>query len=224
MTASVFADLEPANYPHRWNATILVHTLAGGTPADPAVAERFITTKLADKNDLIRNEVATIMVDQSKSIADAATEAAELRHLVGFPRDEHGLYFEGRKIMACLKEAVSIAVSEQRIALKGFCSGNKAKHTTNAFAEHVFVVEDRIPLGCEAPSGVAQSFPRSRFGTSIQLTEYVQDAKIDFTVISDREFTREEWGAIWLTAEKNGIGASRSQGYGTFKVVKWEQA
>ena len=27
---------------------------------------------------------------------------------------------------------------------------------------------------------------------------------------------------IWLTAERMGIGASRSQGFGKFEIVKWE--
>jgi CRISPR/Cas system CSM-associated protein Csm4 (group 5 of RAMP superfamily) len=28
---------------------------------------------------------------------------------------------------------------------------------------------------------------------------------------------------IWLTAEQQGIGASRSQGFGRFEVTSWER-
>ena len=41
--------------------------------------------------------------------------------------------------------------------------------------------------------------------------------------LSVQPVTAKEWAAIWLTAEKNGIGASRSQGFGTFKVVAWDK-
>lgn len=34
----------------------------------------------------------------------------------------------------------------------------------------------------------------------------------------------EQWAMIWLTGEQQGIGATRSQGYGRYTVTRWEQA
>ena len=40
---------------------------------------------------------------------------------------------------------------------------------------------------------------------------------------SDYEFTDDEWAALWLTAERQGLGASRSQGFGRFTVTQWDR-
>lgn len=226
MTDSVFADLIPIQFPHQFHATIHLDTIAGGCPADSKVAEAWLKTKLADKDDLIREQVAEIMLERELPL-DAATELVEAnRHLVGFRRDpEHGLYIEGRQIKAAIKEAGSIATNEGRLPNR-FGGKNADKNYRKGWKswapEHVFVLEDRVYLGMTEPSGIAQSFPRGRFGTGIQYTEYAEDVKLDFTVITDHDFTRDEWAAIWLTAERNGLGASRSQGYGTYTVVRWD--
>lgn len=228
MTESVFADYEDLNYPHRFNTEIVVATLAGGTPFDPKAIEGWIKTKMGDKDDLIRSELAEIMAEQGMTVEEALEERTK-RGMVGFRRDvETGeLWFPGRNVKAGLKEATIIAANEGRLPATKWGNPTDATYKKGIkawFPEHVFVVEDRIPLGVNEPTGVATSFPRSRHGSSIQYTEYVEDAHLSFTVITDHDFGDKEWAAIWLTAENNGIGASRSQGYGTFKVVKWERS
>ena len=59
--------------------------------------------------------------------------------------------------------------------------------------------------------------------SAIQYTDYLVDAKIDFTVETDWDFDHDDWAAIWTTAEREGIGAARKMGYGTFDVVRWER-
>jgi hypothetical protein len=90
----------------------------------------------------------------------------------------------------------------------------------------MFVVEDRLHLGVAAPTGTNQSFiakvtPKGPI-SAIQYTDYVEDAKVDFTVETDWEFSDEDWAAIWTTGERNGLGAARKMGYGTYEVTKWE--
>jgi hypothetical protein len=47
----------------------------------------------------------------------------------------------------------------------------------------------------------------------------------DYTqVITDHDFTPKEWAAIWTAGEQNGLGASRSQGYGRYEVVRWDKS
>lgn len=58
-------------------------------------------------------------------------------------------------------------------------------------------------------------------GTGIQYEEYVTDAVIGFTVLTDHKFTDEQWAMIWLTGEQQGLGATRSQGYGRYTVTEW---
>lgn len=222
MTSSVFARHHLDAYPHRFAATILVGSLGGGIPTDPNVAEGWLRSKLtADSDDVIRAQVATTMAERGVDVEQAAAEVASARHLIGFKRDlSGGLYIEGRQVKACIKEGFAIAAAAGRIKARGW--GRTSKGINGWVAEHIFVPEDSVPLGVDEPTGISQSFPKSRFGSSISLMEYVEGAALDFTVISDHDFSPEEWAAMWVTAEQNGIGAARSQGFGRFNVVRWD--
>lgn len=223
---TVFDRYIDKQYPFRFNCTLLVSQIAGGTPTDPKVAEAWLRTKLADKDDLIREQVAQIMVEMGVSADEAAQLADSNRHLNGFKRNSEGLLFiEGRQLKACLKEAASVAANAGRISSKGWGNPdnkNYAKGLKSWFPEHVFVVEHELSLGVEEPTRVVQRFVHTRNGNGIQYEQVVENAEINCTIETDYEFTDEQWATIWLTAERQGIGASRSQGYGRFEVVRWE--
>jgi len=221
--ASVFAKHMPKLYPFRFNGQLVVGTIAGGTPTDPRVAEGWLKTKLGvDRDDLIREMVAEVMVERGVTADEATQVVSENKHLNGFRRDEGGLYIEGRQLKAALKEAASIAVAAGKLTARGWGKTNKG--LLSYLSEHVFVVEERLSLGVLEPSGIAQRFVHTFRGNGIQYEEYVTDAKIDFTVITDHDFKAEEWAAIWTCGEQNGLGASRSQGYGRYEVTKWDKA
>lgn len=221
MTNSVFAKHLNRAWPHRFTGTLHVRNIAGGTPSDTKVAEGWLRTKLADKDDLIREAVATTMAERGITADEAAKEVDTLKHLNGFKRDEQGLYIEGRQLKAALKEAASVAVASGKLNARGWGKTNKG--LLSYLAEHVMVVEDRLHLGVNEATGITQRFVHTWRGTGIQYEEYVDDAKIAFTIITDHEFTDEQWAMIWLTGEQQGIGASRSQGFGRYEVTRWEQ-
>jgi hypothetical protein len=219
---SVFAGARHKQFPYRFEGTLLVGKIAGGVPTDPKVAESWLRANLGEKtDDQIRRMAAETMIDRGVTLDDAVALVNDTRHLNGFRRDDEGLYIAGYQLKAALKEAVSVAAAADKIKLKGWGKTNKGIHSY--FVEHVFVVEERLHLGVMEPSGIAQRFPHNWRGTSIQYEEYVEDAKIDFTIISDHDFTDDEWAAIWLTGEQQGIGATRSQGYGRYEVIRWER-
>ena len=223
---SIFASYQTKAWPHRFAGTLHVATIAGGCPSDDKVAESWLKTKLADKDDLIREAVAKTMVDRGITAEEAAKEVDSLKHLNGFKRDEHGLYIEGRQLKAALKEAVNIAANAGKITTKGWGNPdnkNYAKGIKAWFPEHVFVLEDRLPLGVAEPTGIVQRFVHTPRGTGIQYEEYVEDAKVSFTIVTDHDFTADQWAMIWLTGEQQGIGASRSQGFGRYEVTTWER-
>jgi hypothetical protein len=228
MVTSVFADYQHLAWPHRFATTLHVSTLEGGNPRDKKVAEAWLKTKLADKDDLLREEIAKLMVEEEIDRDEAAKRADERRHLNGFKRDEHGLYIEGRQIKACLKEAVSITVAAGKWDGNFRAIGETRKWLTNYFPEHVFVTDDKVYLErdgqrLQEPSGVTQRFVHTWRGSSIHYAEYAEFVDLSFTVISDHDFTTEQWGMLWATAEMEGTGASRSQGFGTFKVTRWDR-
>jgi hypothetical protein len=214
---SVFDKYKAKAYPFTWAATLHVGRIAGGTPTDSKVAEGWLKTKLtADRDDLIREAVAEVMVERGVGADEATSIVDTNKHLNGFKRDENGLYIEGRQVKAAIKEAANVRWPKDRW-------GPSRKGTLSFFAEHVFCQEDRIPLGVAEPSGIAQRFVHTWRGSGIQYEEYVDDAKVPFTVATDHDFSEEQWALLWLTGEQQGVGASRSQGYGRYDVVRWDR-
>lgn len=230
-TSPPFEDLREKAWPFRYNAHIKVDTIAGGVPSDPNVAEGWLRTKLSDTDDNIRDMVAQVMADRGVTMEEATAEVNRLKHLNGFRRDPaNGIFIEGRQIKAMLKEACSIAVASGKMQQRGWGKTNKG--LLSFVAEHVFVPDTRVFLNIEdeggnlvsvkEPTGINQKFVHTFRGAGIQYEEYVEGAHLEFVVMSDFNFTREDWGMMWLTAEQEGLGASRSQGYGRFKIQGWD--
>lgn len=234
MALNVFADYVDKVYKHRFAGEIAIEQLMGGTPSDPKVAEGWLKSKMGlDKEDIIAQAVTEVMAARGVDEDTAIKEVNNRRHLNGFKRDENGLYIEGRHLKAALKEAASVAR-----AVGGLDSryGLTKKGTLSFVAEHIVVVEDRLYIyqadpatkkivHVTEPTGVLQSFPRNPITrqTGIQYTEYVENAIVGFTVVSDYDFKHDEWATIWVTGGNQGIGASRSQGYGRYTVTRWDQ-
>lgn len=219
---SVFAAYAKQAWPYQFTGELHIGTIAGGVPSDEHVAEGWLRSKLADRDDLIREAVATTMAERGITAEEAAREVDMLKHLNGFKRDSAGLYIEGRQLKAAIKEAVSVAVAAGKIRQRGWGKTNKG--ALSFVAEHVQVMEDRLPLGIAEPTGIMQRFIHSFRGTGIQYEEYAENVKVGFTIGCDYDFTDEEWAMIWLTGEQQGIGASRSQGFGRYQVTRWEPA
>lgn len=220
---NVFAKYQAAAWPYRYEATILARDVHGGTPAQPNVAEAWLRTKFADKDELIAQEVVALMEQRGITADEAIKEADLLRHLNGFKRNDDGqLCLEGRHLKAAIKEAVSICVAAGKLPKRGWGETNKG--ALSFAAEHIQVEETLIPLGVTAPTNVDQRFVHTFRGTGIQYEERIEEAKLDFTVSTDVEFPTSTWAMIWLTAGAQGIGASRSQGFGRFDVVRWDKA
>lgn len=222
---SAFADLREDAFPFKYAGQLKVSMIMGGTPSDPKVAEGWLKTRLyADDDVALQEAVAKVMVERGITDPAKAIEALnELKHLNGFKRDKDRggeLYIEGRQLKAALKEAASVALAAGKLDARGW--GNTNKGLLGFVAEHVFVLDERLYLGVTEPSGVEQRFVHTWQGNGIQYEEYVLDAVIDFTVISDFEFPYKDWAAIWLTGEFQGLGASRSQGFGRYTVQRWE--
>jgi hypothetical protein len=236
MASSVFDRFRAEAWPFTFSGTLVVDRMAGGTPSDPKVAEGWLRSKVADKDDNIRSMVATAMSERGIGVEEATAEVDMNQHLNGFKRfrcddctptgafcknGQHELFMEGRQLKACIKEACSVAVAAGKLEGRGW--GRTNKGLLGFIAEHVMVVEDQLPLGVFEPTGVAQRFVHTFRGNGIQYEEYVEDATIDFTVISDYDFKPRDWAMIWLTAEQQGVGASRGQGFGRFTLTRWEE-
>lgn len=219
--AGVFASFRAKAWPVEYAVTLDVRNIVGGTPSDPGVGEAFIRSKLAGSEDLIRDLVAKIMSERGVDAETAAKEADQLRHLNGFKREPgRGLYIEGRQVKASLKESANIAAASGKIPLKSW--GLTRKGLLGFIAEHVCVFDDRVYLGTEQPDEVAQKFVHTWRGSGIQYEEIVHAARLRFRLLTDWPFTEEHWAMILLTGEQQGIGASRSQGFGRYTVTQFD--
>lgn len=226
----VFDRYAAKAYPYNFRATIRLERVAGGIPTDPKVAEGWIRSKIGETSDeAIRAEVSRAMIERAAQFTEEITPAqkaqmekeilAEVnqnRHLNGFKRDENGLFVEGRQVKAAIKEAANVRWPKDRW-------GPSRKGTMSFFAEHVFVQEDRIPLGRTEPDEIAQRFVHTWRGSGIQLEEVCHDVKVSFSVATDHKFDDEQWAMLWLTGQKQGLGATRSQGYGRYVVTGWDK-
>lgn len=227
-TQSVFDKYTDQVYPYRFHGELFVHTLAGGIPSDPKVTEGWLKSKLSDKDDLIRDMVAEAMLDRGISEEEALEQVDALKHLNGFRRDQvtGELYIEGRQLKAALKEAAMVAANAGNISTKGWGNPDNAnfkKGLKGWLPEHIFVQEQRLYLGVTEPTGIVQRFVHTHRGAAIQYEEYIEGATIRFEVVTDYDFSDKEWAAIWLTGQNQGIGASRSQGFGVYVVTRWDR-
>jgi hypothetical protein len=218
---AVFDEYRADAYPFRFVGTLEVPIIVGGTPSDPKVAEGWIKTKMGVTDEAqLQALVAETMLERGVTAEEAIKIVNSMKNLNGFKRDDTGLYIEGRQLKAALKEAANIAVAVGKLEQRGW--GLTRKWALGFLAEHINVTERKLYLGVSEPTGVKQDFVHTHRGTGISYHEYVEGAKIDFTIISDYYYTPAQWAAIWLVGEQQGIGASRSQGYGRYEVVKWE--
>lgn len=234
MGTSVFEDHKYRVYKHRWQATIEIDQLVGGTPTDANKAAGWLKAKMGiDKDDIVREMAAEVMVERGITMDEAVDAVVAHEHLNGFKRFTErfagetsdaapgGLFVEGRQMKACVKEAANIQWPKERW-------GPTKKGTRGFFAEHLFIEEDRLPIltadgaNILEPTGIHQRFVHTFRGSGIQYEEFVENAIVKFTVLSDYEFSHEQFGTLWVTAEQNGFGASRSQGFGRFAVIGWD--
>lgn len=251
MVQSVFAPYRDLAYPFRYQGKLHIAQLVGGIPSDPNIAKAWIESKLSGSTkERIQQLVDETMAERGISQEAAVTEVNKNRNLIGFKRErcptcppsgafcttgEHPLFWEGRCLKAALKEAVSVAAAAYKVDMTGW--GATRKWLTKFMPEHVFIPEktlylhqctcgeeDQAPSYIYEPTGIIQQFVHTPRGQSaLQYQEYAEDVDIYFTMITDYEFTPEDMAMIWSTGEQNGVGASRSQGYGTYQVVAWDQ-
>jgi hypothetical protein len=242
MTVRPFDKYRTEAWPITYKGAIRVGLLSGGVPMDPAVVKSWMKTKLRDTRSdtevaqMIAATMAELGIGEEAAI-DEAVDKGLLAGMNGFKHDDNGLFIEGRMFKAMLKEATSCAAAANKIEMSGW--GNTRKFLTNFLPEHVFVDEETLYIYRDGevdektglyvpgkhvtePDGRNQKFIHTWRGDSIGYEQYVKGAELAFTIKTDHPFSEHDWAMIMLTGEKEGIGASRSQGWGVFELLSWE--
>ena len=165
------------------------------------------------------------LVDEVVEEVGVAGEEEELRYgWASFPRDDNGLYYEGR----CVRGHIKDCANQVRDVIRPQVKALKAK-----VANKVYVMTDVIPLivdGVQAREigGTAQRFvqvmtrpgPRS----TIKYVDYLEEPALTFqlNVLNDGIITDDILNAIFEYGSVHGMGQERSQGWGryTFTIRK----
>lgn len=204
----------------------------GGVPKDPKLIEGWLRAKagISDVEEvrmaLLRtlNELgAEVTPDMTYEEVEAAAEKiAGTKETSGFKRDPvNGLFLESRQVKAALKEATNILYAGERV-------GPTKKGARSYLAERVFPTPDQLFLGRKDPDGVEMMVghvtgpqgPRSTLGYH----EYTRQSTIECDIlVAKNAIPAEWWPDLWTLMEENGLGALRSQGYGKFDVLEWEE-
>jgi len=202
-----------------YKVTILIKDIVGGRPATAEMIEKWVAATCKAKT---AEERARIVDADVQALGDVADDKAQA-HTTVFARVDGGLAIEGRQVKAMLKEAANIIKGRDPV---------KVKNLRSKVADQVFVSEEYIPLGRTEPDEYQErpihvmtaQGPR----TSIKRVEMVKGAEVTFTV--RRRQGRDTQSvpeptllAILDYCQTLGLGADRSQGYGTFTVQSVEK-
>jgi hypothetical protein len=207
--------------------------LLGGVPKDPELVEAWLRSKagISDQDELRHAWLRTLLelgmeVSEQTTFEDAMSASRKLagsKVTTGFKVSaERGLYIESRQVKAGLRENVNILYGGSRV-------GPTKKGPRSFVAERVFITPDELYLDRREPDGVeliighlaGPQGPRS----VLSYHEYVAPpVSIEFTVmVAEDSIPHEWWPRVWTLFEQNGLGATRSQGYGTFDLLAWER-
>ena len=205
----------------------------GGIPKSPELVEAWLRSKAGIKDTeelrhawlrtLYEMGVEDIREDMSfEEAIEASKKIAGSKATTGFKIDpREGLYIESRQVKALLRENVNILYAGQRV-------GPTKKGPKAYAAERVFFEPRCLYLGAPEPQGIELMIghvtgpqgPRS----TLTYHEYVDRGAFDFTVmVTEDSIPADWWPRVWMLAENNGLGACRSQGFGTFDIVKWDK-
>jgi len=145
---------------------------------------------------------------------EGETEEEELKYgWATFPRNEEGLYYEGRCIRGHLKDCANQIKDMLEPPVKAF----KAK-----VANKVYVMTDVIPLGAKEIAGTEQRFVQvmTRLGprSTIKYVDYLEKPILKFrlNVLEDGIITKELLTSIFEYGSVHGLGQERSQGWGRY--------
>jgi hypothetical protein len=198
----------------------------GGKPANKELIDSWIKAKTG-----YDDEATKVQIKEAKELLEETeAEAEELRDSTYniFLRDDNGLYIECRQVKAMLRECFSVL----QIFVK--------QRGTKQIFQHALEVEsegaagNRIYLGVKKPTGIIEQAIHVDTAqgkrSALKACEYVSGAQVMFrikilaTAAADKRHISEEMlKKVLVLAESDGLGASRSQGIGKFKVIGFKK-
>jgi hypothetical protein len=217
--------------------------LYGGSPFDPKLVEGWIGKNLGITNEeelskaVVKHLAEVQGLDQTTATDEALAEAIEANAIEkkaqGFKRtvDGNRPFVEGRHLKAMIKENTNIAFpqGEHKWGRYANTTGRQVggKAPISFVAERVWVPEQPVVVADDSDDfefcvGHIEDWKGRR--STIGYFEFCVKPVITFQVqVLDDVITGDQWARIMRSAERNGLGARRSQGGGQFAVTGWEK-
>lgn len=231
-STSVFEEYRNKHFKHRYHVELHVANIVGGVPFNPQIMQGWLKTKINIDPDIdVLQELvsATIAEVQGEvdpgDVRDAAIASLAEQKINGFKRLADGtLIIEGRQIKAMILETANSLWPKSKW-------GPSGKGTMNYLKEHLFIKEDAIPLKTfdgdpvTEPREVRTRFHSGYMGARVMTREEIcEDVFIEFTLVTDHDFTDEQLGTLWVHAEDAiGLGAARTSATGRFYVTQFQK-
>lgn len=170
----------------------------------------------------LADQIAEAVEVEAGGEQEAGGEEDKLPGASTFLSDEEGLYYEGRCIRGHLKDCALQTVNFM------YARGTLVKNFRAKFVNHVYVLEQKIPLDRKVIAGSQQRFiqvmtrqgPRS----SIKYVDWVDAPRLSFTlrVLNDDVILEDHIRKVFEYGGVHGMGAERSQGWGRYELVSLE--
>ena len=208
-------------------ATDLMNDLYTHVDVEMTIRER-ICGGIPKSKDLIRKwqEACGGTPDQAEKIIADMEEGQAIEEKIdscwtGFKCDEQGLYIEDRQIKAMIRESASVL----GIFVKERGSKQIQQHG-------LFIRPPRVHLGMKEPSGYEEAVCHITGPTgkrsALKRFDYAEKCSLSFRIDllkrwDDKQMLTVDLLHLILThCQDDGLGSNRSQGYGTFDLVKFE--
>lgn len=224
-------DAEEAQLFTRYQVSLtFTGRVLGGVPQKPEIVESWLRQRITGGDEEVRTVMLQTLDDLGMDVSEGMTmeqlhavakDVAAKQHGNTFRRDEQGLFLSAYQFKAALKENTNILFAGSRW-------GVTKKGPKSFLSERVFIDQDRVYLGREEPDGMQLQIGHvtGPQGPKSTLTyyDYCNQPSCVFSVSSMKdEVTLEQWRDIFLSMQRNGVGALRSQGYGQFRVTAFEK-
>jgi len=216
-----FAEMSRALYDRYLVKIRLRERLCGGVPRNEELIKAWVAARTGYNDEQTEAQTAEAVAAMTETVAE--------KTWIGFPSDDKGLFIWARQIKAMFRESMTmLRITTQKIGSK-------------QILQHGFEVKepgtgaDRIHLGKTEADGTDESpihvmtaqGPR----TALRRMDYVLTPTIAFEVwvlktaaAEKRHIGKDELAHMLAHAQENGLGASRSQGYGKFDVLEFGAA
>lgn len=209
--------------------TLEITDIVGGIPLNPELIETWVNQTNKKKSTERRKKIIEAHREVLEELEDESRESKG----IGFHRVDGELVIEGRQLKAMLKEAANIL---REIVPTGQTKDGKPVYgipqLQSKVADQVFVSEKFVSLGRDRPDDIRERpihvMTAQGERDSIKVYEICYDAVVTFTLRRLRNKGRmavpeEALMHVLNYGQSLGLGADRSQGYGTFKVIDIEK-